>query len=547
MLVAGKNTRSVPMRISEEPLGLLRTIKTWAGDPARFVTEALGVNNRTRKGLGLSNQQLEGFEQLRKVVLAKYRLNKTGRNTCKMLEGFEEAYAQKRGISIMSGQGTGKDAFAAWSILWFLLCFPGTRVACTAPVFATLDNVLWAEVVKWLNLRNEAGEYACLVRHLVEVQSHKIYLKTGRENESREYFAEARTVQAGSDQDQAETLAGRHAPFMMTVVDEASGVSDAVFRPIEGGMTGMVNFAILIFNPTRRGGYAYRTHFGSDAKDWIQVHWNAEDSSLVEDAHVAAMADKHGKDSNTYRIRVKGLPPTSEDDALIPAEWVYAALERDVKVPANQPITLGVDVSRQGADRSVIIARKGPQIVGIHMYAKLTTLELAGWVLEKITDYEAAACYIDATGLGWGVYDQVAQYTPRAHAVSVAESASNKTLYHRLRDELWWRVREVFEQKTLSLKMPKDTGLSKERQEALANELAEELCAVRTGATDTGKRKVESKKSMKQRGMRSPDLADALVLSYYMDEGPLYPTRVKEAAYRFNKQPKQPTVDWMGV
>jgi hypothetical protein len=74
----------------------------------------------------------------------------------------------------------------------------------------------------------------------------------------------------------------------------------------------------------------------------------------------------------------------------------------------------------------------------------------------------------------------------------------------RLRDELWFKGREWFQDRTCSL--PQD--------EALIAELTSPTYTF----SSTGKMVVESKADMKKRGMRSPDLADAFLLTFACHE-----------------------------
>jgi hypothetical protein len=79
-----------------------------------------------------------------------------------------------------------------------------------------------------------------------------------------------------------------------------------------------------------------------------------------------------------------------------------------------------------------------------------------------------------------------------------------KDRFTRLRAELWYAVREWLEQRNVVF--PKDLDLA----EKLMSELAEPQAIF----TSTGKADVESKGAMKQRGVRSPNLADALCLTF---------------------------------
>jgi hypothetical protein len=95
-----------------------------------------------------------------------------------------------------------------------------------------------------------------------------------------------------------------------------------------------------------------------------------------------------------------------------------------------------------------------------------------------------------------------------------------------MRDELWWTVREKFESSAISIPDDKD--------------LIDQL-SIMTYDTDTGKIKVESKKSLKIRGEHSPDEADALCLTYYM---PDHSVAMKKQD-RYNK-PQRKEYSWMG-
>jgi hypothetical protein len=73
-------------------------------------------------------------------------------------------------------------------------------------------------------------------------------------------------------------------------------VPNPVYKPIEGGMTQMCNFAILAFNPTRSTGYAIDTQ-QKYRTDWICLHWSSEDSGLVPQEILERDLKRHGRES----------------------------------------------------------------------------------------------------------------------------------------------------------------------------------------------------------------------------------------------------------
>jgi phage terminase large subunit len=131
-------------------------------------------------------------------------------------------------------------------------------------------------------------------------------------------------------------------------------------------------------------------------------------------------------------------------------------------------------------------------------------METVGLVL---AEYEAtpfmdrpSEILVDSIGIGAGVVDRLRELGMPARGVNVAESPALGTRYQKLRDELWFRCREWFEARDCS--MPEQ------------EELIHELTAARFSILSSGKFKAEGKDQMKKRGLKSPDLADAFILTF---------------------------------
>jgi phage terminase large subunit len=473
-------------------------IKRWREKPWAFVREAIGVEP--------TNQQESGLRILGEFVSAKIKSAKGGR-----LSKREKDLAEKIGLSIRSGHGTGKDAFLSWVYIWLLTCFPYPKGLATGPTSHQLDIVLWPEIRKWLR-----GSRAELHRYL-EVQADKVFNKDYKS----EWFIAKRTASVkGGPEEQGETLAGLHADYMIHAVDEASGVPDGVFKPLEGALTGLLNIAILIGNMTRSNGYFYDSHFTDARKFWVPLHWDCEDSNIDEitglttmSSYVQRMADKYGRDSNFFQIRVKGNPPLSEPDALIPYEWVMKAKDRVVEPDEYDPVMIGVDPGA-GGDSSVVLDRKGLCVNDIREYNTKDTMELVGNICLASRDLEPDAIMVDVIGIGNGVYNRLMELRYPAYPVNVSESASKEEQFMRLRDELFWRLRGFFEAGTISI--PDD------------DELIGELSSIKYKAESNGKVKIESKREMRGRGMESPNKADALMLSFAIPDYVFSKKRVKD-------------------
>jgi hypothetical protein len=263
-------------------------------------------------------------------------------------------------------------------------------------------------------------------------------------------------------------------------------------------------------NPTRTSGYFFDSHHKRRAS-WHTMRVACQDSSRVAPRYLDEMREAYGADSNIYRVRVLGEFPVSEDDVVIPLDLVEAAVSRQVQGVPFKPVW-GVDVARFGDDRTAIAVRLGntmPQVVEHWHGADL--MQTVGRIHDRYRDAQArdragvegvlpGEILVDVIGIGAGVVDRLRELGLPVRGVNVGESAAGDGRYMRLRDQLWWRAREWLEERDCA--MVEDPAL------------IAELTGVKYALTSSGKLQVESKDAMKERGMRSPDLADAWVLTF---------------------------------
>jgi hypothetical protein len=245
---------------------------------------------------------------------------------------------------------------------------------------------------------------------------------------------------------------------------------------------------------------------------WNKLHWDSRDSENVDQAYPKYMADKYGEDSNVFRIRVMGDPPKDDERTFIPLDWAISCIDNQFEIDPYAPCYLGVDVARYGEDESIILPRKGLKIYPWSTFQGMNTIDLGGHALETLREFDADGMGVDEIGVGAGLVDWL-QKLPgglrKAHGVNVTRESSDKNRFHRLRDELWWEMREKCRKQMYWF--PGDTA--KERE--LSNELCNELSSLYYDFDNNGAYVVESKKMAKARGIKSPNIADALGISEY--------------------------------
>lgn len=398
----------------------------------------------------------------------------------------------RRRLSIRSGHGVGKSAFLAWTILWFHSCFFPAKGGCTAPTATQMSDVLWAELSMWHRR----------LRERMPALGGKFMWKTDQFEmieAPQESFSVARTARP----EKPEALQGLHSKHVLVLVDEASGVSEAIFEAGRGALSSEDSFVVFASNPTRLEGLFYDTHHKL-LPLWGTVHVEGTKGHLQSQHFRDEIAYQYGKDSNYYRIRVLGEFPIEEADVVIPMHLCEAARVRDVK-PYGKPVW-GVDVARFGSDRTVLLKRCTNATLARHQsWSGMDTMQTAGKVFaewkDTLPENRPATIFVDVIGIGAGVLDRLMELELPVVGVNVAEAASiNDATYSRLRDELWFRARKWLERKDCKL--------------AEDDILMAELSMPKYTFTSTGKIKVESKDELKKRYPRSPDVADAFCLTF---------------------------------
>lgn len=405
------------------------------------------------------------------------------------VEALDQVSRGNRRISIRSGHGVGKTTLLAWLIVWWICVKFPQKTVCTAPTSKQLFDALAAETVMWI--KRLPGP----IQELFEIKSDQIELRSAPEQS----FVSFRT----SRPEVPEALAGVHAPWVLLIADEASGIPEQVYEAAAGSMSGHNACTVLAGNPVRSSGLFFDTHH--KLRDmWYTIHISCVGHRRITPDYVADMARRYGEDSNAYRVRVLGDFPKADDDTIIPLELAQLALLRDVR-PILVPAIWGVDVARFGSDQTALAKRRGNVLPEkIRSWGGLDTMQTAGrikaeWDATPPSEHPEEIC-VDAIGIGAGVADRLRELGLPCRAVNVSESPALTDRYRNLRAELWFLMKEWFAARDCNI----------------ANDdlLLSQIVGVKYKITSSGKLQVESKEEIKKRGLPSPDIAEALLMTF---------------------------------
>jgi phage terminase large subunit len=407
--------------------------------------------------------------------------------------------------AIVGSKGCGKTTVLAWLILWFLFTRPHANIAVTSISGDNLKDGLWKELARWLN-------GAPALAAAFEWLASRIVSRVDPAN----WFVSARQWSKSADtQQQSQTLAGFHAPYTMFVLDEAGSIPQAVAVTAEAALaSGIECRLILAGNPTSLEGPLYSAAV-TNRQHWHVVHVSGDPddpkrSPRVDREWAQTQIGLYGRDNPWCRVNVLGAWPEASLNALLGVEEVEAAMHRHLRedVYTWQQKRLGVDVARYGDDRSVIFPRQGlaafRPIVMRHGRGSAVSVDIATRVLAAKAKWGSELELFDATG-GWaaGAVDVLRANGYAPIDVQFAAPAMDPR-YKNQRAEIWFAMAEWIKRGAALPNLP---------------ELVGELTAP-TFSFSGGKFVLEEKDQIKKRLGRSPDLADALALTFAMPEMP---------------------------
>jgi len=396
----------------------------------------------------------------------------------------------KRRFSVRAGHGVGKTSVEAWLILWFVLFHRNLKVPVTANSQDQLRDVVWAEIGRWHR------ELPPFLKDKIEVAAERVFVHSDPDSA----FAVARTARP----ERPEALQGFHAATLAFFIEEASGIEEVIFETAGGALSSEDSWVFMFANPTRTSGYFHRSHH-ENRGSWRVYHVPCQSSSRVSPSYANTIAQEYGLDSNVYRVRVLGEFPETEDDSVMSLGLVEAAVGREVQ-QTEAGVVWGLDVARFGDDTTCLAKRCGNIITEpLIEWKKVDLMQTVGRVYQQFSetsfDKRPTSINVDVIGLGAGVVDRLRELGLPVRGINVGESpALDPNRYMRLRDELWFRCRDWFDTRAVS--MPPDAAL------------IGELVSPKYKIESSGKLKVESKDDMKKRGVKSPNRADALCLTF---------------------------------
>ena len=405
---------------------------------------------------------------------------------------------------------------------WLWTFYPGASITMGSRKEALVDKVGDADsLLEKFRLMMRRVPKGFVPNGFVE-KKHATHLKINNpENEA------ALTGEAGDQMGRG----GRSSIYFLdefAFVERSNGVDAAVSQ----------NSGIRIYQSTVNGtgnAFAVKAHDGHHPV--FRFHWTDDPRKDVKWYETQCLL----LEPETVASEIDINYEASDDLIAISPAWVRASQELYTEMKGkplidlmerlkaeNVPKISGCDVAAGGSASNIFVIRWGPIISKTQELRTDDLINAAGWMRGLSEENGCTFARYDCIGVGKGVQSAFKRWKYPAEAINVGVPASRAKWpdkkrsvdkFQNLKGELWWMIRERLRKTAQHVAwMRGEEGQKHDLVDLLLippseTQLARELGVVKAKYMDSGKIQIESKISLKARGVASPDRAEAVILT----------------------------------
>jgi len=294
-----------------------------------------------------------------------------------------------------------------------------------------------------------------------------------------------------------------HAPFMVRILDEVKSMKDEI---IDATNRWQPKLTIFISSKGLMSGRFYDC-FTQLRQFWRTFEINAYDCPWIPGAWIEEQVATHGINSALVKSMITNEFSDVDLRVLITIEAVNEILRHEPQWEDDRQIVAGLDVSaaKRDGDECVMVHRQGNKVKEPWSCPPSDNeMEVVGRVMNRIREVKPHHLFIDRGGSGGPVAARIAEIIAAengittVHRVGFGDKANDERKYARKNAEMYG---------VLSAKVT-------ERKVILPNhaKLIGQITSRQYTTNSQGQIVLESKETMRRRGAKSPDYADALVM-----------------------------------
>lgn len=397
-------------------------------------------------------------------------------------EAIEAAALSHSRVAVVAANGSGKTACVNVALLlWFLWKYPKGIAMVTSGSWNQLKTQLWPNLEMF---RQRFPRWRW--------QADKIRTPEGG------FIAAYSTIHPG----RAEGHHEHPERPVMLMVDEAKSVPEVIFEALSRCTP---TYYVLTSSPGKTSGTFYNA-FRRNRKIWHTVQVSAFDCPHIKPEKIELAKQLYGEEHPVYRSMIMGEFTEGDDWMMIPRYLVERALAHPCK-PRTGTRTAAVDWAA-GGDETVLAERYGNQLRILWKDREKDTVKAARKVVAecKRRGIEQGRVWGDVCGIGLSIMQSAQFYEKwRFKPFNGGEKVKDptKAQFLNLNAYSWHLFRQALERGEVYF------------PDGLDETTIDQLCDRYMEWNEKGVIQLEKKEDLKDRGLKSPDRADALIMAWY--------------------------------
>ena len=299
----------------------------------------------------------------------------------------------------------------------------------------------------------------------------------------------------------------------------------------------------IIFNPNLMTDFVWKRFVINPPPNTIVRKINYDENPFLSNTMLDIIHAEEADDYEKYEHIYLGNPKANDDEAIIKRSHIMAAIDAHIKlgIDVSGSKRIGFDVADDGEDACATVSAYGVLTTGIHMWQAKEDeiLKSCTRVYRQAVDYGNAEITYDAIGVGASCGGKFNELGYKEHKKFLAggavvngdkaidkfnesrpvkERIINKDYYSNIKAQAWWsvaeRLRNTYNAVTNGQVFTQDEMIFIDSSLPHLEQLVTELCTPRKSYDNAGRVMVESKKDLKKRGISSPNIADAFIMTH---------------------------------
>lgn len=327
-------------------------------------------------------------------------------------------------------------------------------------------------------------------------------------------------------------------------LEEAHYLNEEQWKVIEPTIRKDRSQVWLIFNPDEYTDFIYQNFVVNPPSDSEVREINWQENPFLSETMLNVIYEYYRREPESARHVYGGEPKMGADKSIIPLKYILAAVDAHKKLgwKPGGARKVGFDVADDGDDKNALVDTWGNVVMyaeewqgledellksstRVHTYAIENNASIvwdsigvgafAGAKFKDLNEERGRRVQYEPFNAGGAVLEPKAVFMKFPH-VDITNGEHFSNIKAQMWDEVATRFRKTYEAVELGVKHPFDELVSLNSGtlgKAVLKKLQMELASPHKDVDRMGKFKVESKEDLRDRGIKSPNIADAAIMS----------------------------------